>query len=81
MMKGGEQMKFDYSLLLGKMKEKNISQARLASYIGVSAATLNQKLRNNNEKQFFDQDEIVKIMNALSLETKEAPRYFFACKL
>lgn len=78
--KGGEKVKFDYSLLLGKMKEKNISQAKLASYIGVSAATLNLKLRNNNEKQFFDQDEIIKILDVLSIETNDVPRYFFCAQ-
>lgn len=34
-------IKYDYSKLLGRMKEKSITQANLASYIGVSETTIN----------------------------------------
>lgn len=66
---------FNYQKLLGRMKEKNLSQLQLSKIIGMAEATLNIKL---NGKSFFKQNEIVKICKALDIDDKEVDAYFFA---
>ena len=45
---------YDYSKLLGRLKEKNLTQDQLAAKIGISPASTNLKLCN---KSPFKQDE------------------------
>ena len=71
------QPSYDYSKLLGKMKEKGYTQIQLAKQIGVSEATLNFSLCN---KRFFKQDEIVGICDALGIEIADVDVYFFSHK-
>lgn len=71
-------MRFDYSKLLGKMKEKHLTQRELARIIGVSQATLNLKLRNKDGNHFFNQFEIIKISETLSIATDDVAAFFYA---
>ena len=71
-------VKFDYSKLLGRIKEYGFTQKRIASEIGISVSTLSFKLNN---KAFFTQNEIRKICVLLEIETAEVGVYFFALKV
>lgn len=71
-------IKYDYSKLLGRMKEKGITQANLASYIGVSETTVNLSLGN---KRAFKQDEIRNLCKVLDIPISELDIYFFRIKL
>lgn len=67
-------MIFDYSKLLGKMKEMKVTQSELAPSIGISESTLNLKL-NNLAK--FKQPEIVAICDRLNIPYQFIGSYFF----
>lgn len=69
---------YDYSLLLGRIREKGFTQERLAKQLGISACSLNFSLNN---KRNFRQDEILKICKILDIPGKSIERYFFAHKL
>ena len=71
-------MAFDYSKLLGLMREKQITQNELASKIGNTAATLNLKLNN---KAKFKQCEIVQICDILGIDGDNIGAYFFTTKV
>lgn len=64
----------DYSKLLGKLKEKGITQEKLAELIGVQAPTLSLKLNN---KATFKHNEIGKICVILNIPAEEIGNYFF----
>jgi transcriptional regulator with XRE-family HTH domain len=68
-------MKYNYSKLLGRMKERGITQERLAAEIGVNETTLNQKLNNKYE---FKGNEIDAICRVLDIPNDEIGAYFFA---
>ena len=65
---------YDYSKLLGKIKEHSLTQDTLAAKIGISPASMNLKLCN---KSAFKQDEILAICGVLSINSKDIPAYFF----
>ncbi len=65
---------YDYSKLLGRIKEKGFTQVTLARVIGVSETTLNFSLNN---KRPFKQDEIVKLCTALDITLEDVEVYFF----
>lgn len=65
---------YNYSRLLGLMKEKNITQENLADAIGISDVTLNKKLKNNSQ---FKQNEMVAILNILGLPITNIVTIFF----
>ena len=65
---------YNYSKLLGLMREKNITQENLAEYVGMSEVTLNKKLNNNSQ---FKQNEMVSILNVLALPISEVVAIFF----
>ncbi len=66
---------YNYSKLLGKMREKGYTQEALAREIGVSASTFNKKLK---QKSQFTQDEIANTLVALGETLNSIPAYFFA---
>ena len=70
--------KYDYSKLLGRIKEFGFTQERLASEIGMSVSTLSFKLNN---KAVFTQKEIRKICVLLEIESGEVGAYFFTLKV
>lgn len=65
---------YNYSRLLGLMREKNITQENLAEYVGISEVTLNKKLNNNSQ---FKQNEMVSILNVLALPITDVVTIFF----
>lgn len=69
---------FNYQKLLGKIKEKNLSQVELSKTIGMAETTLNLKL---NGKSYFKQNEIVKICKVLDIADSEVNGYFFTQKV
>ena len=71
-------MQFDYSKLLGRIKECGYIQETLAKEIGMAKSTLNLKLNNN---AFFTQPEIEKILEILRFPSEEIGAYFFTLKV
>ena len=67
-------MKFNYSKLLGRIKECGYIHATLAKAIGISKGTLSAKLNNLN---FFTTKEIIAICKVLNIAYKDIPLYFF----
>lgn len=67
-------MPYDYSKLLGRMREKNITQDNLAKKINLQSPTLSQKLNN---KARFKQIEISRICDVLDISASEIGDYFF----
>ena len=68
----------DYSELLGRMRSRGFTQARLAKSIGISETSMNLALNNKRE---FKQSEIQKICLSLEIPFEEIAKYFFAKKL
>ena len=66
---------YNYSKLLGKMKENGMSQDELAKSIGRNIATLNGKLNNRG---CFTQRDIAAICDVLDIAPHDIPEYFFA---
>ena len=71
-------MKFDYSKLLGRIKEKGFTQDSLAKHIGIRPGTMSDKLNN---KANFKQIEIFLIRQALDISAGEVGEYFFTPKV
>lgn len=69
-----ERKLYDYSKLLGRLKEKTMTQDQLAAKIGISPASMNLKLCN---KSAFKQNEILAICDVLEIDYAEIPAYFF----
>lgn len=65
---------YDYSHLLGKMKERGFTQASLSKGIGISEVSLNLSLNN---KRTFKQEEITKICETLDIPIENVQIYFF----
>lgn len=69
-------MQFNHDKLLGKMREKKVSQAKLATEIGISETALWKKLHNRNE---FTSTEILTVMKVLGID--DPVPYFFTIKV
>lgn len=69
---------YDYSKLLGKMKEHGFTQESFAKNLGISACSLNLSLNN---KRDFRQDEILNAINLLDIPSSQIADYFFIHKL
>lgn len=63
---------YDYSRLLGRIKERGETQETVAKAISINVSTLNQKLNN---KRDFSQSEIKNICNFLDIS--DIKSYFF----
>lgn len=68
-------MKFNYSKLLGRMRECGFTQEQLAKAIGINKATLSAKLNNRFS---FSQEEILAICKQLNIHVDEIGAYFYA---
>lgn len=68
-------MKFNYSKLLGRMREYGFTQERLAKSLGINDGTLSAKL---NSKTSFTAVEIDKICELLEIPNEEIGVYFFS---
>lgn len=65
---------YDFSKLLGRIKEKKLTQEELARRIGINERTMSTKLHSKTD---FTQGEILKICQELSIDISEAHSYFF----
>ncbi len=68
-------MIYDYSKLMGKIKEKYKTQAAFAKELGMGESTLNLKLNNKTE---WSQNEIIASMSLLGVSNKFLNDYFFS---
>lgn len=66
---------YNYSKLLGKIREQGYTQETLAKKIGLSACSMNLTLNNKRE---FRQDEILELGKLLDIEPDDYGAYFFA---
>ena len=71
-------MQFDFSKLLGRIKECGYTQERLAEEIGMTKATMCLKLNN---KANFTLPEMEKIRRVLCVEIGDIGVYFFTPKV
>lgn len=62
--------------LKGLIKEKELTQADVARYLGLATPTVSQKLNNIRP---FDLTEAEKLSKLLGIEAGEFGKYFFAC--
>lgn len=69
---------YDYSKLLGRMKEYGYTQQKLSKAIGISECSLNLSLNN---KRNFRQDEMLRISETLEIPSNGYEVYFFTHKL
>ena len=68
-------MKYNYSKLLGRIKERGFTQELLAKAIGKNKSTVSAKLNN----QFsFTQEEMGDICRVLDIPNEDIGEYFFA---
>ena len=68
--------RYDYGKLLGRMREKSITQTYLAKKVGISETSMNFSLNN---KRDFKQEEILSVCEQLEIPLSRIPEYFF-CK-
>ena len=66
---------FNYSKLLGRMRELGYTQEKLARAIGINESTLNAKLNN---KGYFNNELIDKICEVLDISIVEIGSHFYA---
>lgn len=66
---------YDYAKLLGRIREKRLTQSELARKIKISETSLNLSLNN---KRPFKQSEISKICDVLLISNDNLESYFFA---
>lgn len=71
-------MRFNYSKLLGRMKEYGYTQEKLAQAIGVSVSTMSQKLNN---KAHFYHPEMLRICDVLNIAGEEVYALFFTLEV
>ena len=71
-------MRFNYSKLLGRMKECGYTQERLAQAIGISVSTMSQKL--NNKANFYH-PEMQKICEVLDITGADVYYIFFTLEV
>ncbi|HJA24701.1 MAG TPA: DUF739 family protein [Candidatus Fournierella merdigallinarum] len=69
---------FDYSKLLGKIKEIYKTQDAFAIALGIGRVSLSQRLNNRMD---FSQNEIKKACELLGLAEGDIPAYFFTPKV
>lgn len=67
-------MVYNYSKVLGKIKENGFTLEVLAKKIGLNVSTLSKKFNNKSE---FHQREIKNICKSLGIEMKDIGEYFF----
>lgn len=66
---------YNYSKLLGRIRECGHTQTSLAKEVGLGETSLNLTLNN---KRDFRQDEIERVATALGITAAEYEVYFFA---
>lgn len=69
---------FDYSRLLGKIKEKCNTQNEFARQMKMSRTSLSKRLNNLID---FTSDEILRACKILDISDTDIPLYFFTTKV
>lgn len=69
-------MQYNYSKLLGRMREFGITQKKLACAIGKNPTTINEKLKGKS----FTTDEMDRICKTLDIPNEKIGEYFFCRK-
>jgi hypothetical protein len=67
-------VQFDYSKLLGRIKEKCGSQREFSKALGISETSMSAKLTG---RTFFTQQEIERSKKILDIEPGKVSSYFF----
>lgn len=67
--------KYNYSKLLGKMRECGETQDSMAKKLKISVCSLNQKLNNRSD---FKQSEILCASDILGIALADVQEYFFS---
>lgn len=67
--------KYNYSKILGIMREQKMTQRDLAQKIGISEVSLNKKLTNKTQ---FKQDEMSSILTVLGFSVHDVATIFFS---
>lgn len=70
-------MQFDYSKLLGKIKECGYTQKSLSEAVGIGEGTMSLKLNNESS---FGQKDMLKICEVLGISYLDIGAYFFCRK-
>lgn len=73
-MKRGDEMKYNYSKLKGRIAEKFNTRTAFAEAIGMSKSALSQRLLNHSN---FTQDEILNACELLNIDDSNIMSYFF----
>ena len=73
-----EKVRFDYSKLRGRIREKVGTQKKFAELMGISNTSVTIKLKN---KSYFDQAEIFRAVDILGIEEGSVSDYFFTEEL
>ena len=71
-------LKFDYSRLLGKIKEKCGTQNEFARQMRMSRTSLSKRLNNLID---FTADEMLRACKILDISDADIPLYFFTAKV
>ncbi len=71
-------MIYDYSKLIGSIREKFKTQANFARALNISETSLNLRLNNHRD---WSQSEMIKAMKLLDIDNKELKEYFFKKKV
>lgn len=71
-------MSFDFSKLLGRMKEYGYTQATMANFLGISENAFTNKIKG---RHYFTALEIASICNFLDIIKEEIGKYFFTVKV
>lgn len=70
-------MEFDYSKLLGRIREYGYTQKTLSNAVEMSVSQLNQCLKN---KSNFKHKKILAICEVLDISSSDIGAYFYALK-
>lgn len=73
-----EKIYYDYSKLLGRIKEKYNTRENLSKHISISLTSLNLRLNNSLK---FNQQDITELCDVLDIKEDEIPLYFFKEKV
>ena len=73
-----QKVQFDYSALLGLMRENRFTQEALAAAAGMSLSQLSRKL---NGRYPFKQMDIHSIAHVLDIPLTDIGRYFFTVRV
>jgi transcriptional regulator with XRE-family HTH domain len=70
-----QKMNYNYAKLLGRIKERGLTQEQLAKAIGKDKSTLNGKIKGRSA---FTTKEIDDICKVLDISATDIGKYFFA---